>query len=173
MRYLLTYCAYLSIVFQLTSTVSAADTKRATANRTARNAVVGPRQLREGRDILWAAQLLEGRLGLTPPVQWSDILEGVMASYGKPLYFVQELDAKGSVSGLWIDTDEFGAVICRGTHPACTQSHVILHELAHVLIDLDEESAQNHTEEDVESFAFGLAHLLYTDRPSDEEAYFG
>lgn len=93
--------------------------------------------------------------------------------YPKPLYFIRTDETPGNVSGLWIDTNDFGAVICLGAGEGRTNDHVILRELAHILLDNRTCSREPHSEELVERVAFAVARLLHSEQASDEEAHFG
>lgn len=97
------------------------------------------RLLRHG-DEPWTSSLVEAsdnfvdRLGLPRPTTWSDLQAAVETVYGKPIYLVasnsQDLN---TVTGLWIDTPSFGAIVCRERDDLYYQSQNACHELAHIL----------------------------------------
>ncbi|RFA06766.1 hypothetical protein B7R21_18505 [Subtercola boreus] len=84
--------------------------------------------------IVEAAEQFVTRLGLAQTASWGELHEAVESVYGKPIYLVASNSSSlRAVTGLWIDTAEFGAVVCRERDDLHTQSQNACHELAHIL----------------------------------------
>ncbi|WP_147304086.1 hypothetical protein [Subtercola boreus] len=97
------------------------------------------RMLRQSEDfsngsIVEAADHFVARLGLARTASWGELHEAVEGVYGKPIYLVASNSSSlRAVTGLWIDTAEFGAVVCRERDDLHVQSQNACHELAHIL----------------------------------------
>lgn len=84
--------------------------------------------------IVEAADQFVARLGLSRTTSWGELHEAVEGVYGKPIYLVASNSSDlRSVTGLWIDAAEFGAVVCRERDDLHMQSQNACHELAHIL----------------------------------------
>ena len=139
------------------------------ANLTRRISLLGPATASPH----WAKQLQPVPLGLGPDLCWADLLRLVENAYGKPIYFVAGADVSPTVSGLWVDTEEFGAVICFTESLGCARDQAILHELTHILLDHLFRDEGPHAEETMEAIASEIAKLLHAEPISDEERHFG
>ena len=84
--------------------------------------------------IVEAADQFVARLGLSRTATWSELQLAVERIYSKPIFLVASNSSSlRAVTGLWIDTKEFGAVVCRERDELHLQSQSACHELAHIL----------------------------------------
>ena len=84
--------------------------------------------------VVEAADQFVARLGLPRTATWSELQTSVETIYGKPIYLVASNSSSlRAITALWIDTPEFGAVVCRGRDELHFQSQNACHELAHIL----------------------------------------
>ena len=162
----------------------------------------GDRDPRQG-DLVRAADAFVGRLRLPRTATWSDLQHAVEALYGKPILLIASASpALQAVTGLWVDTAGFGAVVCRESDEPHYQAQNAFHELAHVLFvtapddwfspELPRPSAdqdggpsqlcaytsndtigRSRSEVAVEEVAFAMARTVQTINRSTEETYFG
>ncbi|WP_230674235.1 hypothetical protein [Rathayibacter sp. Leaf248] len=151
-----------------------------------------------------AADEFVARLGLPDAATWDDLQASVEKVYGKPIYLIASASADlKSVTGLWIDTAEFGTVVCRESDELHYQSQNACHELAHILFVYapdawfsehiprlihpnrrhgathlcaptdDPDSAEAKAEIAIEEVAFAMVRRIQTLNRTSEETYFG
>jgi hypothetical protein len=84
--------------------------------------------------IVEAADQLVARLGLPRTATWNDLQAAVEDIYRKPIFLVASNSSSlRAITGLWIDTPDFGAIVCRERDDLHFQSQNACHELAHIL----------------------------------------
>lgn len=154
--------------------------------------------------LVQAADAFVERLGLPTTATWDDLQSAVERIYGKPIYLIASANPSlKTVTGLWVDTPDFGAVVCRESDELHYQSQNACHELAHILFIYapdtwfgeqlprliepthhhgathlcaptdDLESTEAKAEIAVEEVAFAMARRIQTLNRTSEEAYFG
>lgn len=153
--------------------------------------------------LVRAADDFVARLRLHRPATWTDLQHAVERVYGKPILLVASASpALQAVTGLWVDTAEFGVVVCRETDQQHYQAQNAFHELAHILfatapddwftLELprhervspegpsllcaytgQETIGRSASEVAVEEVAFAMARAVQRLDRSAEEAYFG
>ena len=154
--------------------------------------------------IVQAADEFVAQLALPAAATWDDLQAAVEKVYGKPIYLIASAStALKTVTGLWIDTPEFGTVVCRESHELHYQSQNACHELAHILFVYapdawfseqiprlvhpdrragathlcaptdDPDSVEAKAEIAVEEVAFAMVRRIQTLNRTSEETYFG
>jgi hypothetical protein len=154
--------------------------------------------------LVHAADEFVARLDLPPSAAWDDLQTAVESIYGKPIYLIASAStALKSVTGLWVDTPEFGTVVCRESDDVHYQSQNACHELAHILFVYapdawfdeqiprliqpnhrhgathlctstdDPDSAEARAEIAIEEVAFAMARRIQSLNRTSEETYFG
>lgn len=162
----------------------------------------GDRDQRQGT-LVRAADAFVSHLQLPKVATWSDLHHSVEAIYGKPILLIASASSSlQAVTGLWIDTDAFGAVVCREADEPHYQAQNAFHELAHVLFATapddwftpelpqpligqdggptqlcayaaDDTLGRSRSEIAIEEVAFAMARTVQTITRSTEETYFG
>lgn len=154
--------------------------------------------------LVQAADEFVARLGLPATATWDDLQSSVEKVYDKPIYLIASAGtALKTVTGLWIDTAEFGTVVCRERDELHYQSQNACHELAHILFVYapdawfgerlprlicpdrrqgathlcaptdDPNSAEAKAEIAIEEVAFAMVRRIQTLNRTKEETYFG
>jgi hypothetical protein len=84
--------------------------------------------------LVQAADDFVERLNLPTNAAWNDLQAAVESVYGKPIYLIASGSAQlSAITGIWIDTAKFGAVVCRERDELHYQSQNACHQLAHIL----------------------------------------
>ncbi|MCJ1709407.1 MULTISPECIES: hypothetical protein [Microbacteriaceae] len=154
--------------------------------------------------IVQAADEFVAQLALPAAATWDDLQAAVEKVYGKPIYLIASAStALKTVTGLWIDTAEFGTVVCRESDELHYQSQNACHELAHILFVYapdawfseqiprlvhpdrragathlcaptdDPDSVEAKAEIAIEEVAFAMVRRIQTLNRTTEETYFG
>ncbi|AZZ56949.1 hypothetical protein [Rathayibacter iranicus] len=160
-------------------------------------------QTRSG-SVVQAADQFVAKLGFPAAATWDDLQSSVEKVYGKPVYLIASAStALKTVTGLWIDTAEFGTIVCRESDELHYQSQNACHELAHILFAYapdawfseqiprlihpdrrhgaahlcaptdDPDSSEAKAETAIEQIAFAMVRRIQTLNRTSEETYFG
>lgn len=113
-------------------------------------------------------------LGVTPPLDVEELCQALSRRRGRPLYLREAPLPKPGPSGMWAEYEDYDVILYQQETTSLHQDHIVLHEVGHILVAENEETAEkaerertegvsaNDAEEETAVFVEGWAAMLPT-----------
>ncbi|MFF2013208.1 hypothetical protein ACFVWY_29635 [Streptomyces sp. NPDC058195] len=102
-------------------------------------------------------------LGITPPLDVEELCQALSRRRGRSLYLREAPLPKPGPSGMWVEYADYDVILYQQETTRLHQDHIKLHEIGHILVAENEETAAKAAEEKSEEIAWAEEAAVFVE----------